>query len=629
MAISDAQFSEWIKSDAPQVVLLEQKHGIESGGVAAEATLYLATKTYNTGPSDSPTNQCYRCRITKTAAVARAVNPELEGGQIEVSVGGMVLDNLDGELDFMQSLILDGYEGTWYIGAPEGTPGWSRSDFRTLWVTVAEVAEEADEKQISIMLRDRRLLLDKAIAGDVVTTSEDMRRKPLVFTFDALARQVELVQKDATTLEYFVLQNYAGASVDRIHDRGVSLTDGLGLIFEASNAFLTADAGTDTLSFTAHPFIENDVVDVSSTGTIFAGLSLNTEYWVIAAGLTANNFRLSATKGGAAVDITGTTFAGLATLRRQRATLRQVPVTGTTQLSSIPDGPLTADVRGYSASQSTSSTTGGPGELLRALLVDYGGVPLASINASSFQTVGDSYGYLNTLQSTARSVVDRENFLDVANDVARVMQIFWGEDHTGVYRAFRLNLSALAGEAPTRTLGLGDGVIDGFKIRNQRVIVGRVAVHSNRNVRPLSPSEIAGAEIAAGNGPTLSAEYRDVGEFTPSGATYAANWQAYHKTASRVDVAGAFAQFNLDVGNIIDEIIGDQAPHIQTVTVITDLRAYEWILGEVVLFTYPRYGFDAGKNCRLIGVAPDFVAERCEVTLITRTTPDYTTASHD
>lgn len=634
MAISDAQFTEWIKSDATKVVLWEQKYAIESGGVAAESTVYLATRTYNTGSSDTPANQCYRGRIRSAPPTSRSINPDALGGRTEISVGGVTLDNFDKDLDFFPKLIIDGREGTWLIGAPEGTPGWARSDFRTMLVTLAEVVDDYDDKQIAVKLRDARLLLDKAIAGDVVTTSTDKLRKPLVFTFDALARQVELVQKAAATLEYFVLQNYVGASADRIHDRGVSLTDGLGQIFEASNAFLTADAGTDTLMFTAHPFIENDVVNVASTGGIFAGLTLDTEYWVIAAGLTANNFRLSATKGGAAVNITGTVFAGLATLRRQRATLRQIPAIGITQLSSIPNGPLTADVIGFSPSQSTSSTSGGPGELLRALLIDYGGVPTAKINASSFQTVGDSYAgdsstsYLNTLQSTARAVIDRENFLDVAEDVARVLQIFYGEDHLGVFRAFRLNLSALAADAYTRELGIND-LFGMPNFGNQRVIVGRAAVHTNKNVRPLSPAEIAAAEIALGNGPTLSADYREASENSPSGATYAANWQGYHKTAARVDVSGAFAQTNTDIPTIRDEIVGDLAPHIKIVRVRTDLRAYSWLLGDVVLFTYPRYEFTAGKNCKVIGIAPDFVAERCEVTMITRTTPDYTTASYN
>jgi hypothetical protein len=122
----------------------------------------------------------------------------------------------------------------------------------------------------------------------------------------------------------------------------------------------------------------------------------------------------------------------------------------------------------------------------------------------------------------------------------------------------------------------------------------------------------------------------------PTGTGYATNWQLYFRMIARKEVGiareeigGAFAQQNLDLRDIANEIVGDLAPHIKTIEATVDLRAYAWHLGEVVKFTYPRYGFAGGVNCRVIGIAPDFVKEQINVTLITKLDPDYTTASYN
>jgi hypothetical protein len=65
--------------------------------------------------------------------------------------------------------------------------------------------------------------------------------------------------------------------------------------------------GTDTIAYTAHGLIAGDAVKYfHGGGTAATGLTNNTTYYVIASGLTANAFKVSATEGGAAVDISGT-----------------------------------------------------------------------------------------------------------------------------------------------------------------------------------------------------------------------------------------------------------------------------------------------------------------------------------
>lgn len=75
----------------------------------------------------------------------------------------------------------------------------------------------------------------------------------------------------------------------------------------ASGAKLQATftaAVTDIITSTAHGLIEEDLIQVSSSTTLPAGLSASTDYYV--RDVTTNTFKVSATKGGTAVDITGT-----------------------------------------------------------------------------------------------------------------------------------------------------------------------------------------------------------------------------------------------------------------------------------------------------------------------------------
>src|SRR6056300_1741282 len=64
--------------------------------------------------------------------------------------------------------------------------------------------------------------------------------------------------------------------------------------------------GTDTIAETAHGLVTGDVVQLTSTGTLPAGLSLATNYYVIR--VDADNFKFAASakdaEEGTAVDIT-------------------------------------------------------------------------------------------------------------------------------------------------------------------------------------------------------------------------------------------------------------------------------------------------------------------------------------
>ena len=64
-------------------------------------------------------------------------------------------------------------------------------------------------------------------------------------------------------------------------------------------------ASPGVVNITGHGLVSGDPVAFSSTGTLPTGITAYTTYYVIAAGLTANAFEISASQGGSAINFTG------------------------------------------------------------------------------------------------------------------------------------------------------------------------------------------------------------------------------------------------------------------------------------------------------------------------------------
>lgn len=104
--------------------------------------------------------------------------------------------------------------------------------------------------------------------------------------------------------------------------------DSSGVVYQSTNtgtswtnisaiSFTVTIASPAIFTSTAHGLVLNDTVVFSTTGALPSGLTAGTTYHVIAAGLTADDFEVSATQGGAAINTSGTqsgvhTFKGAA-----------------------------------------------------------------------------------------------------------------------------------------------------------------------------------------------------------------------------------------------------------------------------------------------------------------------------
>lgn len=86
-------------------------------------------------------------------------------------------------------------------------------------------------------------------------------------------------------------------------------TRGIAMLAESPNEPLgnvTITIATPAVfTLTAHGLQVGDTIQLSTTGSLPTGLAVSTDYYVISAGLTANDFQVSATLNGTAIDTSG------------------------------------------------------------------------------------------------------------------------------------------------------------------------------------------------------------------------------------------------------------------------------------------------------------------------------------
>jgi hypothetical protein len=95
-------------------------------------------------------------------------------------------------------------------------------------------------------------------------------------------------------------------------------TDGITWNVAGNKGTVTVTIATPgVFTLNNHGLIAGDIVYLETTGALPTGLTADTSYYVISTGLTANNFELSTTSGGAAINTTGSQ-SGVHTLFRAK-----------------------------------------------------------------------------------------------------------------------------------------------------------------------------------------------------------------------------------------------------------------------------------------------------------------------
>lgn len=171
----------------------------------------------------------------------------------------------------------------------------------------------------------------------------------------------------------------------------------------SKNSTVTITIATPgVVSWTAHGLVAGDPVTFNTTGALPTGITAGTTYYVIATGLTADTFRISATVGGAAVNTSGT--------QSGTHTAYNVPygVASATNFN-IPDlrGRTTAGKDNMGGSAANRITSGGSG-ILGTVLGNAGGAETHSLSiaqlASHNHTLPNASGGANGVSTNTGGV---------------------------------------------------------------------------------------------------------------------------------------------------------------------------------------------------------------------------------
>lgn len=137
-----------------------------------------------------------------------------------------------------------------------------------------------------------------------------------VNAYKGYALRVVRVLDSATIEDILATDSWVG--LDTVKDNG--FFDSKGRFWPTENGdqpakTVTGVAATDLFTSTAHGYVAGDRVVFSGAGTGGAGITKGQEYYVIASGLTANDFKVSTTSGGSTIDFT-TDLAGAWTVSK-------------------------------------------------------------------------------------------------------------------------------------------------------------------------------------------------------------------------------------------------------------------------------------------------------------------------
>ncbi len=231
-------------------------------------------------------------------------------GAAQVGFGELVLKNIataengPGRLDNAARARWNRNYLRMYVGARH----WPRHDFRPLETGRTGTPKAPSPDLLKFPIADLSDFFNVELSRNRFTSGDFLDRfKPRLY---GLARCIEL-QVDSTTNVATFTDLFAGGMNDGSYRIFEATSDGfnhIGGTKSATLAISSVDAATDTITANAAHNLQAGYRVRFSVGSVPTGLAVDTNYWVLAAGLTATAFKVTATKGSTTpVDLTSGT----------------------------------------------------------------------------------------------------------------------------------------------------------------------------------------------------------------------------------------------------------------------------------------------------------------------------------
>lgn len=210
--MTDAQYLEWLKSPAAiRVVLIEATANI----AGVDTVIYMATKGYNTSPTDVPANTHYRPIATVGTLFTEQLSLTGDGA---LSAGDVEIDNYAGERDGWMSYVWTNRPFKAYIGDVR----WARADFRPIFNGIIADIAPSGRSKLLLKLRDKLQRLNTPITeaklGGATQNADALL--PLVF---GEVHNISPLLVDPATLQYQA-HNGPVESIFEVRDNGVPVS---------------------------------------------------------------------------------------------------------------------------------------------------------------------------------------------------------------------------------------------------------------------------------------------------------------------------------------------------------------------------------------------------------------------
>jgi hypothetical protein len=553
---------------------------------------------------DLPANQIFDQCVIEAPAFTSRMGEQLEG-RSQQSYGDLTLSNpttlngvqlTAGERDDWYSMNWDGRAYRKYLG----DPAWQFSDFRSAQVgTLVDVYDPGGYK-LGFKISDKAPLLDRPVmtqlvggtgprAGELMPLALGEKLTNITPKYIDDANLIYRITATDGTEELFTDHNDWYERPQDVRENGISLSLG--------NSITAVDNATETLTtLSPHGYSENTRVYFANQGGSSLPTPLvdspfgsaRTYYWVVAAGLTSNDFRVSATRGGSTLDITGvlggTPFVG--------AFKWDYLDDGTFQLAQATEGTITCDVHGLAVSGVESNTAA---DIIEQVLTS--GLTNTPFTAADLDAVSFAAFKILCPQKLSIYLTEQITFAELLDRLVLSVGGWWGFSEDGLLTLGRLDLPSA--DTPTYSFINDD--------------VARRSMKISRRILPRAEVKLAGVKnwtqqdtLAGDVTPLLRAYYAAPGA-TKTGAASVTGWDTdpvNHLRAARPDAMQTYLVDETELQDEADRL----ATMLQYPTVIWAFQTHQAVfllsIGSLIYVDTARftgYGIVVGFTKRVKG----------------------------
>jgi hypothetical protein len=270
---------------------------------------YIATGGFTSQAWDVPAQQYYPPWVTKSSTMSRSMGVALSG-KANTGIGALTVSNPVGTSGGARDKWLRMKWRRDFVRQLLGDPSWSRADFRT--VVIGRLGQPtADASGITFPISDLSDVMNEPLQANLYT-SGDLTGKPKPI-YVGRGAYIEPPCTNVSSQEYQIHDGPMANGTNEATFPGTitELYDNFTSIVSVPNATTTqiaaVNTATETLTTTAPHGMAAGGTYTFASGTPPTPFVAGTAYYVIAAGLTASDFRLAATPGGVAINITSAT----------------------------------------------------------------------------------------------------------------------------------------------------------------------------------------------------------------------------------------------------------------------------------------------------------------------------------